>query len=155
DGEPCNTACQSYMAWSRKLMPVAGQHRNLSPDGAASQRPQKARASPATMAHEAGSRPGASARAAKQSPAKPAEPPQEKITDLRAAGKAAAAFDAPGAIAPNALPTVAVAAASFTEMTRQRVTAATAVAERMTAAAADPTRSEQKTVIAVRPIDPA
>ena len=29
DGQPCNSACQSYMAWSRQIMPVQGPSQSL------------------------------------------------------------------------------------------------------------------------------
>jgi TRAP-type uncharacterized transport system substrate-binding protein len=67
--------------------------------------------------------------------------PQEKIANLRAAGKAVAALDTPS----DALPTVGIAAASLTRTTWHQVTAAKAVANRMAAAMVDPKGSEQKT----------
>jgi TRAP-type uncharacterized transport system substrate-binding protein len=145
DGQPCNRACQSYMAWSRQIMPVSGQPQRFSPSAVARQRPPKALASRAIAIHQAGSRLAASARVAKQSAPKSTEMPQEKIADLRAAGKAVAAFDTSSAKVADALPTVGIAAASLTRTTRHQVTAAKAVAKRMAAAMVDPKGSEQKT----------
>jgi ABC-type phosphate/phosphonate transport system substrate-binding protein len=172
DGQPCNSACQSYMAWSRKIMPAAGQPQRVSIGTAAGQ----AAARRVTGIHEAGSKPSAHGRVTKQAAPASIEIPQAKTTNLqlmgeataaagsvgakipdtRPAANAATASDAAGAKikdsqppsnaaavadTPNAkvadlLPTVGVATDSRTRTTQQQVTAATAVAERMAAAAA-------------------
>ena len=42
DGQPCNSACQSYMAWSRQITPTPGQPRRVSPTTAAGEKsPEK------------------------------------------------------------------------------------------------------------------
>src|ERR1700746_3227153 len=67
DGQPCNSACQSYMAWSRQIMPVQGPSQSLRRARAALHRqPPKAVGRPAATNREAGSRPAANEGIAKQ-----------------------------------------------------------------------------------------
>jgi TRAP-type uncharacterized transport system substrate-binding protein len=134
DGMPCNSACQSYMAWSRQTTPVSGQPQPRSASAAARQRPPKSLANRAIAIHEAGSKLATSVRAAKQSASKSPEIPRKKNMDLRTAGKAGASFDTPVANDAGALPRVGIA--SRTRSIRQQLTPATV----------DPKESEQKTV---------
>ena len=133
DGMPCNSACQSYMAWSRQTTPMSGQPQPRSTSAAARQRPPKSLANRAIAIHEAGSKPATSVRATKQSTSKSPEIPRKKNMDLRTAGKAGASFDTPVANDAGALPRVGIA--SRTRSIRQQLTPATV----------DPKESEQKT----------
>jgi TRAP-type uncharacterized transport system substrate-binding protein len=121
DGMPCNSACQSYMAWSRQTTPVSGQPQPRSASAGARQRPRKSLANRAIASKLA-----TSVRATKQSPSKSPEIPRKKNMDLPTAGKAGASFDTPVANDAGALPRVAI---------RQQLTRATV----------DPKESEQKT----------
>jgi TRAP-type uncharacterized transport system substrate-binding protein len=126
DGMPCNSACQSYMAWSRQTTPLSGQPQPRSASAGARQRPRKSLANRAIAIHEAGSKLTTFVRATKQSASKSPEIPRKKNMDLRTAGKAGASFDTPVANDAGALPRVAI---------RQQLTRATV----------DPKESEQKT----------
>jgi hypothetical protein len=186
DGQPCNRACQSYMAWSRNVTPVMGQPKRVSIRAAAGQ----AVAGRVTGIRKPVSKPSAEGRATKLAPPASSEIPRAKTTIVRLMGEATAAAgsaraeisntrlaadaataDAAGATikdsrpASNAAdvrdtsnakgadsrPTVGVAPDLATRMTRQQgmaatasssherttqelVTAATALAERMTVA---------------------
>jgi TRAP-type uncharacterized transport system substrate-binding protein len=133
DGMPCNSACQSYMAWSRQTTLVSGQPQPRSASAAARQRLPKSLANRAIAIHEAGSKPATSVRATKQSASKSPEMARKKNMDLRTAGKAGASFDTPVANDAGALPRVGIA--SRTRSIRQQLTPATV----------DPKESEQKT----------
>jgi TRAP-type uncharacterized transport system substrate-binding protein len=127
DGLPCNSACQSYMAWSRQTSSgMSGQPA----------RPQLPRRSANAVVHHAtgvrGSRlkPASRARIANQVVPIPREMPRAKVATLRPADNAAAKSDVP--------PDKASAAASSSTGTRtiqEQVAAATALAEHGTAAA--------------------
>jgi TRAP-type uncharacterized transport system substrate-binding protein len=125
DGQPCNRACQSYMAWSRKVTPVPGQ-------------PERLSARPATGQVAAGRVTGIREPLAKPRPTRYAEAasgsPQAQIKDSQPASNAADVPAAPSAKTLHALPTAGVATGSGTGTTLQQVTAATAIAERLTTA---------------------
>ena len=112
DEQPCNRACQAYMAWSRQTMPMFRQGQRPLPSVTAGQRSPKALANRATGVYEAGSKLATPARAAKQPAAnavgilreKTTGILREKITDLRATETAATTSDtvsANGADAPH------------------------------------------------------
>ncbi len=132
DGLPCNSACQSYMAWSRQTSSMSRQR-------APSQLPQSSANAVVHRATGVGVRrlkPAAPARIAKQAVPIPREMPRAKIAALQPADNAAAKSDAP--------PDKASAAAnSSTRTIQEQVAAATALAERVTAATMAPA-PEQK-----------
>jgi ABC-type amino acid transport substrate-binding protein len=134
DGQPCNSACQSYMAWSRQVMPVPGQPPSVTTRAAVHRQIPKAVGGPATRMREAGSKPAASDRIAK--PPAPAftEVPHTKVTDVQPGGKASAASDTAAPKIANSVSMVGAATHSTTRTTLEQVTAAMAVAERLTAA---------------------
>jgi hypothetical protein len=128
DGLPCNTACQSYMAWSRRQTSLM----------AAPPAPTRAtRRSWHTTVHRAAgenSKLVAPARSAKQ-----AVPlPPEKIAELQPAGNAAVASEPVRANVAASLPIGGAAVNADARMMQERVAAATALAERVTAATAAP-----------------
>src|ERR1700686_798400 len=123
DGVPCNSACQSYMAWSRQTLSMSGQPgpRQLP------QRSANAVVRRATGVAGARSRLAVHARIAKQGVPTPREMPRAKIAAMQPADNAAAKSDA--------LPDEAAAAASpRTRTIQEQVAAATALAEHVTAA---------------------
>jgi hypothetical protein len=134
DGLPCNSACQSYMAWSRQTSSMSGQR-------APSQLPQSSANAVVHRATGVGGRrlkPAAPAHIAKQAVPIPREMPRAKIAALQHADNAAAKSDA--------LPDKASAAANSSTRTRtiqEQVAAATALAERVTASTMAPA-PEQK-----------
>jgi hypothetical protein len=101
DGLPCNSACQSYMAWFRKTLSMSGK---LAPRQLP-QRSANAVVRRATAAGGEGSKSVAHARIAKQAVPIPREMPRAKVAVLLPADNAAAKSDAP--------PDKAGAAASF------------------------------------------
>jgi hypothetical protein len=78
DGQPCNSACQSYMAWSRQIMPVRGQPPRVRAKAVAHQQPPNAAARRATRIRDAGSKPAANDRLAKQAVPTSTEMPQAR-----------------------------------------------------------------------------
>jgi hypothetical protein len=161
DGLPCNSLCQSYMAWSRQsssmqARPGAGQplqvlpkavvrreiairgerskpaaHARVARQGTANSRQAASNSTEMPSARLAGLQPRDNAAA-------DSEPAQPKITDPQpAAGAANTSEHAQQKIA-DSHPTDDAAAAPNTRTPRDQVTAATAVAERMTVAAAAP-----------------
>jgi hypothetical protein len=125
DGLPCNSACQSYMAWSRKTLSRSGK---LGPR----QLPQRSANAVVRRAAAAGgerSKPAAHARIAKQAIPIPREMPRANVAALQPADNAAAKSEAP--------PDKAGAAAS-TRTIQEQVAAATSLAEHVTAATAVP-----------------
>jgi hypothetical protein len=122
DGVPCNSACQSYMAWSRQTLSMSGQPgpRQLP------QRSANAVVRRATGVGGARSRLAVHARIAKQGIPTPREMPRAKIAAVQPADNAAAKSDA--------LPDEAAAASSRTRTIQEQVAAATALAEHVTAA---------------------
>jgi hypothetical protein len=127
DGLPCNSACQSYMAWSRQTLSMSGQ---LGPR----QLPQRSANAVVRRATGVGgerSKPAAHARIAKQAVPIPREMPRAKVAALQPPDNAAANSDAP----PD---NAGAAASSSTRTIQEQVAAATALAEHVTAATAVP-----------------
>jgi hypothetical protein len=125
DGLPCNRACQSYMAWSRKTLSRSGQ---LAPRQLP-QRSANAVVRRATAEAGEGSKPAAHARMAKQAVPIPREMPRANVAALQPADNTVAKSDAP--------PDKAGAAPS-TRTIQEQIAAATSLAEHVTAAAAVP-----------------
>jgi hypothetical protein len=128
DGLPCNTACQSYMAWSRRQTSLMAAH-------AAPARP--ARRSPHAAVHRAtveNSKFVAPARITKQ-----AVPlPPEKIAELQPTGNAAVASEPARANVAASPPTGGAAVSSDARTIQERVAAAMALAEHVTTGTAAP-----------------
>jgi Tfp pilus assembly protein PilF/TRAP-type uncharacterized transport system substrate-binding protein len=137
DGQPCNRACQSYMAWSRQIMPMPNRPALVPPRAAARQKAPRAVTHRAIGIGEAGSKRAAHGRIANEVAPKSTEAPQAKITDLQPEGKAAAASDAAGAKITDLRSTGAVATDSPARTTQELVTAATALVDRITVATAN------------------
>jgi predicted nucleic acid-binding Zn-ribbon protein len=125
DGVPCNSACQSYMAWSRQILSMSGRP-------APKQLPQRSANAVVRRATGVGgerSKPATHARIAKREVPIPREMPRAKIAIVQPADSAAAKSDA--------LPDKAAAAASSSVRTiQEQVAAATALAEHVAAATA-------------------
>jgi len=134
DGQPCNSACQSYMAWSRQIMPPPGQSQRMRTRTTVDRRPPNAVGRSAPTIREAGSRPAAFDRVAKQASRTLPETPRAKDTDVQAEGKASVAPDTARSQIENSVSTVDTATHSTTGTTLEQVAAAMAVAERATAA---------------------
>jgi hypothetical protein len=122
DGLPCNSACQSYMAWSRQTSSMSGRP-------ARTQLPQ--RSANAVVHHATGVvgskfKPASRARVANQVVPIPREMPRAKVAALQPADNAAAKSNAP----PDK-----ASAGSSTRTIQEQVAAATALAEHGTAAA--------------------
>ena len=157
DGLPCNSACQSYMAWSRNALSRSAQSAPAKP----AQPSAKAAARRVASIRGDKAKPAAHAHAAKRSAPNSAEVPvpgeaqDSKVAGLQsgpAATQPAPAQPAPAAsqAASNASPdsnttqakpadsvsTGASAAGSNMRTVQEQVTAAMAVAERMTVATA-------------------
>jgi hypothetical protein len=146
DGVPCNSGCQSYMAWSRQT---------LSMNGHSAQRSVNASIHSVKGMQADRSKPAARARLAKQAvplpparfaepPAKIAEPPAKiaeppaRIAELQPAGNAAVASE-PAKASVAVPPAASNAAASSNARTiQEQVAAATALAEHVTEATAAP-----------------
>jgi ABC-type phosphate/phosphonate transport system substrate-binding protein len=124
DGLPCNSACQSYMAWSRQTSSMSGHP-------APTQFPQ--RSANAVVHHATGIggsrlKPASHARIANQVFVPiPREMPRAKVATLQPVDNAAAKSD----VLPDK---VGAAASSSTRTIQEQVAAATALAERVTAA---------------------
>jgi hypothetical protein len=131
DGLPCNSACQSYMAWSR-------QKKSSTAEQPAPEKP--ARRSPygavhrATTMHRESSKPGANAGIARQA----VPMPPAKIAGPQPAGNAAAASEAAGANVAASRSSGGEAAISAARTVQEQVAAATALAEHATIASAAP-----------------
>src|SRR6266849_5892628 len=136
DGLPCNSACQSYMAWSRQTLSMSGHP-------APTQLPQRSAnevAHPATRVGGKRLKPAAHARIARQAVPFHREMPRAKVATLQPADNAAAKSDVP--------PDKASAAASSSTGTRtiqEQVAAATALAEHATAAPIAPAPEQKST----------
>jgi hypothetical protein len=124
DGMPCNSACQSYMAWSRKTLSRSGQP-------APRQRSANAAVRRASAVEGERSKPAAPAHMARQAVPIPREKPRAMVAALQPADSAAAKSDAP----PDK---AGAAASSSTRTIREQVAAATSLAEHVTAATAVP-----------------
>lgn len=131
DGLPCNSACQSYMAWSRQTSSLSGQ-----PTSA--KLPQSS-ANPVVRrtigAGNERSRRAARARIAKQAVPVPRVVPSAKIADLERTGDASAKSDSPSAKIADSPPIGGAVAVFHTRTIQEQVVAATALAEHVTAAA--------------------
>lgn len=123
DGLACNSACQSYMAWSRKTL----SHSGKLVSSRLPQRSANAVVHRSTAAGE-GSKP-AHARIAKQAVPIPREMPRDNVAALQPADNAAAKSDAPPD-KPGAAPS--------TRTIQEQVAAATSLAEHVTEATAVP-----------------
>jgi hypothetical protein len=126
DGVPCNSACQSYMAWSRQTLSMLKQ-------SGPRQLPQRSANAVVRRATGVGgerSKPAAHVRIAKHAVPIPREMPRAKVAALPSADNAAAKSDVP--------PDKAGAASSSTRTIQEQVAAATALAEHVTAATAVP-----------------
>jgi TRAP-type uncharacterized transport system substrate-binding protein len=131
DGTACNKACQSYMAWSRKIMPIPGEF---------TQHSAKAAVHHATGLRGERSKLAAHARIARQVIANSNKMPRERTAGLQPAGKAAATHDTRRANIAGAPPKGASTAGSDARTIQEQVTAATVVAEQVTT----PTAPDQK-----------
>ncbi len=158
DGLPCNSLCQSYMALSRQSSSTAAQavsaqplpkavvrremairgerskaaaHAHAAKQGAANSRQAAPNSSEMPRARLAGLQP-------KDNAAPDSEPARAKIVDPQPASSAADTSEFAQARMADSHPTDHDAAASNTRTLRDQVTAATAVAERMTVAAEAP-----------------
>jgi hypothetical protein len=124
DGMPCNSACQSYMAWSRQTLSMSGRP-------ATTQLPQRstnASVHPMTGVGGRSLKLVAHVRIGRRAEPIPREMPQANVAALLLAHNAAAKFDSP--------PDKASAAASSSSSTRtiqQQVAAEIALAEHVTA----------------------
>jgi len=121
-GSPCNRACRSYIAWSRKVSSELA-----------------LRLTKAFSPHATARR----AHVAKHAEPKPNKVPQAKIADVQPAAKPAADPDTTRASIADPRPIDTVAVGSSTRTTQEHVMAATAVAELLTTATTDPV-PEQK-----------
>ena len=138
DGLPCNSLCQSYMALSRQSSSTAAQ--------AASAQPlPKAVVRRETAIRGERSKAAARARVAKQGAANSRqaapnsnEMPRARLAGLQPRDNAAPDSEPAQARMADSHPTDHAAAASNTRTLRDQVTAATAVAERMTVATVAP-----------------
>jgi hypothetical protein len=148
DGQPCNGACQSYMAWSHQLTPTPGQRQRMSPTTAAGdEKSPNAAGRRATRIREAESNPAANDRTAKQ--AGPTSAANSQPGD-----KAAATSDTAVAMIADPASPDGTATRSATRTTLGQVTAAVAVAEQITAAMAAPLEPNEKTDNTDRPDRP-
>jgi hypothetical protein len=131
DGVPCNSACQSYMAWSRQTLSMSGQQgpRQLR------QRSANAVVRRGTGAGGQRSKPAAHARIAKQGVPIPREMPRAKVAAVQPADNAAAKSGAKSDAKSDALLDKAGGGASSgTRTIQEQVAAATALAEHVTPA---------------------
>jgi len=152
DGQPCNSACQSYLAWSwrrtsRHVAPVESLPEQSPPVNAAAEkpahRPAKTAVSRAAAVHREGSRPAKPRLAKQAAPLPPAE-----VATLQPAGEAAVKSDpAPSSVA--ALPSVDGAAAAPKARTiQEQVAAATALAVQVTATSAPQQEAAEASIFA-------
>jgi hypothetical protein len=151
DGQPCNRACQSYLAWSRRLnlpvaqrsvavepAPVESAPLDLAPEKnvlrSASRAPQRA-----TAVHRERSKPAVRRVAKQAAPSRSAE-----IAKLQSAGAAAVNSEpAPPTIAA-APPVDSAAATPQPATTQEQVAAATELAEQVTAASPAPAPQQEE-----------
>jgi hypothetical protein len=139
DGLPCNSACQSYMAWSRQTLSVSRQRA----PGQAAKRPTEAAAR--RTPGEGGERlkPLASPRVAKQAVPIPREVPRTTIATVQPADNPAATSDTTPAKIADFPAVVSVPVNTGTRTIQEQVEAAITLAEHVTAAASVPA-AEQK-----------
>jgi hypothetical protein len=143
DGQPCNSLCQSYMAWSRE---VSSRSARYAPAESRYQPPEPARLSPNAVVHRTTrfsvekSRPAAHVHVAKQpaSNFKDKETSPAKLANLQLAAKTAVDSDATQAKIVESHPAAGAIVNSDTRTIQKQVAAAVGVAERMTVAIATP-----------------
>ena len=116
-GSPCNRACRSYIAWSRKVSSELALRLTKAFSPHATARP---------------------AHVAKHAAPKPNKMPQAKIADVQPAANPAVGPDTTRASLADPRPIDTVAVGSSTRTTQEQVLAATAVAELQTTATTDP-----------------
>jgi NMT1/THI5 like len=129
DGLPCNSACQSYMAWSRQKKSSAAEQ--PAPEQPARRSSYSAVRRATTMQS---SKPRASARTAKQA----VPMPPAKVAGPQSAGNAAVASETARANVAASPPSGGEAAISAARTVQEQVAAATALAEHATIASAAP-----------------
>jgi hypothetical protein len=133
DGLPCNSLCQSYMAWS-------WQHASTmvaQPASAPPRRSSDIEVRRATAMHGESSRPAAHDRAARQAMPLP-------TAELRSADNAAVSKPTPANVAAS-LPAGGAAATFGTKTVQEQVAAAKVLAERLTSVTAEPAPEEEAT----------
>jgi hypothetical protein len=126
DGLPCNSACQSYMAWSRQMS-------SMSEQPARARLPQRlanAVVHHATVVRGSSVKPASRASAANQVVPIPREMPRPKVAALQPADKAAAKS---GTLPDKAGAAASSSTSSSTRAIQEQVAAATALAEQVTA----------------------
>jgi len=151
DGLPCNSLCQSYMAWSRqsssiaaRALPKAVVHREIAIRGEKSKAAAHARVAKQGAANSSHAAPNSNemprARLVdlqpRDSAAADSEPAQAKNLDPQPAVIAANTSEPAQATIADSHPADDAAAVSNTRTLRDQVTAATVVAERITVAIA-------------------
>jgi hypothetical protein len=149
DGQPCNSLCQSYMAWSRE---VSSRSARYAPAESRYQPPEPARLSPNAVVHRTTrfsvekSRPAAHVHVAKQpaSNFKDKETSPAKLANLQLAAKTAVDSDATQAKIVESDPAAGAIVNSDTRTIQKQVAAAVGVAERMTVAIATPPSESKK-----------
>jgi hypothetical protein len=124
DGLPCNSVCQSYMAWSSQHTSTTA----AQPTPAPPKRPSDTDVRRATAAHRETSRPAAHDRTARQAMPLPAE----QSAELQPADSAAVVSKPAPANLAASLPAGGAAAASSTKTVQEQVATAKALAERLT-----------------------
>jgi hypothetical protein len=142
DGLPCNSACQSYMAWSRQSLSVSRQRAPEQPtkrptDAAARRTPGDGR-----------ERLKSSPRVAKQAVPIPREVPRTAIATVQPADNPAATPDTTPAKIADFPAVVSIPANTGTRTIQEQVEAATTLAEHVTAATPVPA-TEQKSENAI------
>jgi hypothetical protein len=139
DGVPCNSACQSYMAWSRQTLSMSGQP-------GPRQLPQSSVNAVLRRATGVGgerSKPASHAHIVKQAAPIPREMPRPKVAALQPADNDAAKSGAPA--------DKVGADSSSTRTIQEQVAAATALAEHVTAATAVPAPDNLVALVMARP----
>ena len=146
DGRPCSRACQSYMAWSRQLMPMPGQPRRISPTTAAGAKSPRATAAVgAPRPRKVESTPATNDRTARQAVPTSTEMPKVETTSSQPGDKAAATSGTAMAMIADPASTDDAATRSAMRTTSGEVTAAVAIAEQITAAMSAPVEPNGKT----------
>ena len=154
DGLPCSRACQSYMAWYRRV-PVSRQTAPVSAEVTPSQPAQqspKAKAQRATQIRENRPNSAPPIRAAKKAAPKPVEVPPAKIADLQSADSGEAKSAPPEKITDS--PPISNPTSGSDAATTPQQVATTPAAEDLTTAPASPA-PEQKAESNTKPSGPA
>ena len=139
DGLPCNSACQSYMAWSRQTLSVSRQRA----PGQPAKRPTDAAAR--RIPADGGERlkPLASPRIAKQAVPIAREVPRTTIAAVQPADKPAATSDTTQTKIADFPAVVSIPANAGTRTIQEQVEAAATLAEHVTAAASVPATGQK------------